>query len=197
MRDVGRSQHRGVNSPTCSSLGKLVLPGWCNPLSSHTTLFPPTCSHHEAPLGQLHMSVNRKIAIRNFLNKSWWRNGCRYIELLWSKLPVYVRVCGFYITELWQRTHLGGHTRADRMDRQQKLASQAVPLRYLADPDPDSAVALLSRRWIQFKMGFLSPLYWERGARKGHLLSQGTRSGKSGSVLSCGSSPLGPCTILS
>lgn len=41
---------------------------------------------------------------------------------------------GKNIMELWQRTHLGGHTRADRMDRQQKLVSQAVPLRYLADP---------------------------------------------------------------
>lgn len=80
------------------------------------------------------------------------------------------------------KTHLGGHTRAHRMDRRQKLASQAVPLRYLADPDP--AVALLSRRWIQFKMRFLSPLYWLRGARKGHLLSQGTGPGRRGPVLS-------------
>lgn len=135
IRDMGRQQHRGVNSTArCSSVGKLALPGWCNPLSSHTNLFPPTRFHHEAPLGQLHMSVNWKIAIRNFLKKSWWRNQCRYIELLGSRLPVYVWECGFSITELWQRTHLEGHTGADRMDRQQKLDSQAVPLRYLADP---------------------------------------------------------------
>lgn len=57
-----------------------------------------------------------------------------YIALLGRGLSVHVWVCGFYIMELWQRTHLGGHTRADRMDRQQKLVSQAVPLRYLADP---------------------------------------------------------------
>lgn len=91
------------------------------------------------------------------------------------------------------KTHLGGHTRAHRMDRRQKFASQTVPLSYLAapdpgpDPDPDSAVACLSRRWIQFKMGLLSPLYWLRGARKGHLLSQGTWPGKRG-----GSSPARP-----
>lgn len=135
MRDMERWQHRGGNSPAgCSSLGKLALPGWCNALSSHTTLFPPTCSHHETPLGHLHMSVNWKIAIRNFLKNSWWRNQCRYIELLGSRLLVYVWKSGFYITEPWQGTHLEGHTGADRMDRQQKLDSQAVPLRYLADP---------------------------------------------------------------
>lgn len=115
-----------------------------------------------------------KKAIRNFLKKSCWRNQCRYIELLGSRLPVYVWECGFLSTELWQRTHLEGHTGADRMDRQQKLDSQAVPWDTWLTPYPDPAAALLSRRWIQLKKGFLSLLYQHRGANRGHLLSQGT-----------------------
>lgn len=60
------------------------------------------------------------------------------------------------------------------------------------------AAALLSRRRIQFKMGFLSPLCWQSGARKGHLLSRGTGSGRRGSVLShVAVLQQGPCTILS
>lgn len=61
MRDKGMCQHRGVKNPAgCDSLGKLVLPGWCNRLSLKTTFFLPTRSHHEAPLGQLLMSVSWK-----------------------------------------------------------------------------------------------------------------------------------------
>lgn len=92
---------------------------------------------------QLHMSVNWKIAIRNLLRRSWWRKQCRYTEVLGSRLPVYVRACRFSITQLWQRTHLGGHTGADRMGRQQNLASQAVPLRW------PRIVPLLLLCWVE------------------------------------------------
>lgn len=54
MRDRAMCQHGGVKSPAgCDSLGKLVLPGWCNHLSSNTTHFPPTRSHHVVLLGHL------------------------------------------------------------------------------------------------------------------------------------------------
>lgn len=106
---------------------------------SNKILFPPTRSHHEAPLGQSHVAVSWKIVIRDLLERRWWRNQCSEGEAaMWSfyRLPVYVWVCVFCIMEPWQRTHLGGHIGAERMDRQQKLASQPVPssLRCLTYP---------------------------------------------------------------
>lgn len=93
MRDTGMCQHRGVKSPAGrDSLGKLVLPGWCNRLSSNTTLFLPTRSHHEAPLGQSHMSVSWKTVIRNLLERTWCRNQRRQLRGVFRKQAASVGV---------------------------------------------------------------------------------------------------------
>lgn len=125
VRGTGVCQHRGVKCPAgCNPFGKQVQPGWCNPLSSATTLPPPTHSHHEALLGQFHMAVSWKRVIRNLLERSWWRNQCREgegadMELLGSCLST-PWVGGLRIMGCWHRTQLGGHIGAGRMEREQK-----------------------------------------------------------------------------